>query len=69
LNLINYAAKTINDSSLKNMSINTLTLIIKEILDNYKSKKINLFDQQISFKNGLAGLGYNLLNFITLSEL
>lgn len=61
---LNYTADTLNNVSLKNISINTLNLIIDTVSDQYKSKKFNLFEQHISFINGLSGLGYYLLNFL-----
>lgn len=61
LEILNYAAKVSKNPILKNRCINTYNNIIESILDGTMYENIDYDKESLSFINGLAGIGYSLI--------
>jgi lantibiotic modifying enzyme len=61
LEILEYAAEVLNDTSLKNRCTNTFNTLVEKVIESAIKDEVNFQNKSISFMTGLAGQGYSLI--------
>lgn len=61
LQILEYAAEVLNDTSLKNRCTNTFNKLVEKVIEPSIKDEINFHNKSISFMTGIVGQGYSLI--------